>query len=474
MALTFQFDRVNRFIIIPSPTIAVTVQQIYDEAREFESDIFNLDLSSLVVGSGKQDLGGGVQVGVTVELINDWRIKFEDRPGPTVVQVSITGGNLVTVNSFDNNPIASSTFVQVQITSSSSATISSLEIINLQRLIESQRSHHSGFGNIWYWDPVNGSDVLDGTSPSTAVKTFAQAHNLVTANNHDIIVAHPGADGAVTVADETIVISKAYTFLRGPGRDFKIEPTSTLADTITITAEGVEVSSLLINTAPTGGRTGIRVLGGDFALLKDVWVEDSSGHAIHISNSSGSVFNSCRTLRAGGNGILIGDNTQNLEMNEITSSKCVGDAARLEGTGILEVIFKLGNYMYCSGWGINIVEANDTVIGVNVSVHNNALGDIFDSGIGTRNDLLVIINNASDAVWDKDLTAFPIGAGRVVLDASKILRNKTITDPATGIMTVYDDDGVTVLFTANLYEDAGATIPYSPASTRIDRRNRLT
>ena len=36
----------------------------------------------------------------------------------------------------------------------------------------------------------------------------------------------------------------------------------------------------------------------------------------------------------------------------------------------------------------------------------------------------------------------------------KILRNKQITDDATGIVTVYDDDGSTVLFTASLFEDA--------------------
>lgn len=41
----------------------------------------------------------------------------------------------------------------------------------------------------------------------------------------------------------------------------------------------------------------------------------------------------------------------------------------------------------------------------------------------------------------------------------KILRNKMITNPTTGVMTFYDDDG-SPLMTAQLYEDAAGTQPY--------------
>ena len=53
----------------------------------------------------------------------------------------------------------------------------------------------------------------------------------------------------------------------------------------------------------------------------------------------------------------------------------------------------------------------------------------------------------------------------------KILRNKTITNPATGLMTVYDDDGATPLFTANLYEDIAAAQLYRGQGA--ERRERL-
>jgi hypothetical protein len=40
-----------------------------------------------------------------------------------------------------------------------------------------------------------------------------------------------------------------------------------------------------------------------------------------------------------------------------------------------------------------------------------------------------------------------------------ILRGKTVTDPETGLMTVFDSVG-DVLFTARIYEDAEGTVPY--------------
>ncbi len=53
----------------------------------------------------------------------------------------------------------------------------------------------------------------------------------------------------------------------------------------------------------------------------------------------------------------------------------------------------------------------------------------------------------------------------------KILQNKTITDPDTGILTVYDDDD-SVLFTANIYE--GKTVAQAYRGSGLERRERLT
>lgn len=56
--------------------------------------------------------------------------------------------------------------------------------------------------------------------------------------------------------------------------------------------------------------------------------------------------------------------------------------------------------------------------------------------------------------------------------ARKILKNRTETDPVTGIMTVYDDDGTTPLYTANIYTDVAGATPYA-GTAGVNRRNAL-
>ena len=61
---------------------------------------------------------------------------------------------------------------------------------------------------------------------------------------------------------------------------------------------------------------------------------------------------------------------------------------------------------------------------------------------------------------------------RVVLsNIQKVLRNRTVTNPATGKMTVYDDDGTTVLFECDLFQDVAGATPYQGKGA--ERRERL-
>jgi hypothetical protein len=53
----------------------------------------------------------------------------------------------------------------------------------------------------------------------------------------------------------------------------------------------------------------------------------------------------------------------------------------------------------------------------------------------------------------------------------KILRNKTVTDPTTGIMTIYDDNDVTVLFQTTVYENVAGSQTYRGQGA--DRKDRL-
>ncbi len=98
-------------------------------------------------------------------------------------------------------------------------------------------------------------------------------------------------------------------------------------------------------------------------------------------------------------------------------------------------------------------------------------------GIQIRNCIFAAMfdDGTADASNNSGLTI----AGDEMVDplfikiAQQIARNRSETDPATGIMTVYADDNVTPLLTANIYEDVAAATPYAANSTEINRRNRL-
>lgn len=73
----------------------------------------------------------------------------------------------------------------------------------------------------------------------------------------------------------------------------------------------------------------------------------------------------------------------------------------------------------------------------------------------------------ADAVWSH---ASAITLETRVELASKILRNRTDTNPDTGIMTVYDDDGSTLL-TCQVHENVAGSQAYRGQG--INRRDRL-
>jgi len=53
---------------------------------------------------------------------------------------------------------------------------------------------------------------------------------------------------------------------------------------------------------------------------------------------------------------------------------------------------------------------------------------------------------------------------------SRILRNKTVTNPSTGVMTVYADDGLTPYLTAQLYENVTETQNYRGQGAEVRER----
>jgi len=267
----FKFDRV---IQVDTGQTTVTIQDLINQIRDYEDEIDFIDYGHIANATGKQDLGGGESVGITMELINNWRIQFETPGAAPTITVYIKGGNLVATNDYDDNPIKPSDYVTVIISQSSSPTIATPESdYHLMYMIENLSGTHKSVGSVFYWDPTNGSDTNNGTTPSTAVATFSAAEALCTAGAHDIIFALADNGTSVTTYTTPISITKDTVKLRGPGYQFQLAPSSSGSDTVSISGNSVEISGFYISTAAGGTDDGISIASStNNTSIKDCWM----------------------------------------------------------------------------------------------------------------------------------------------------------------------------------------------------------
>jgi len=293
-------------------------------------------------------------------------------------------------------------------------SITENDIEDIKSLIESQRGGHTWSGNIFYVDPINGTSFGSGATgkKDNPLLSVQDCHdNLVTDSNHDVIMLLSGNPSGSTTMDEAVTLSKRYVFIRGPGRDF-LWTTTSVGDTISVTADGIELSGFQISTYTLGVGAGIDIAGSDFTQVKNVWVNYTRGDAISISNSSNTIINSCTLQESGvsgaGHGIAIdpagGGSSHTLIRNNHISD-IQGDAIRLIGGTVEHTIIESNEIHDSTGYGINIgIGVTDSFITGNV-LGNNASGDIVDAGTDTieiNNDQWATAASAADAVWDED------------------------------------------------------------------------
>lgn len=428
MAQALVFDFYNSIIEVPAPDTSLDMQYLIDSIRDQEEELDpGIQYSKIADASGKDDLGGGVFTAITVRLLDSWRVRFEARSGPETVQCTISGGNLV--GGLSGNPVAPSAYTQVVKLSSASGTISvpntASDTTNLKYLISSLSGKHKSVGNIFYWDPSNGSDSNTGLAPSSAVATFAKAHDLATDANHDIIFCLSTGASGITTVTETITISKDTLQVKGPGHTFQMIPTSTTDNTINIIGNDVELSGMYVSTAATGSMDAINITG-DNALIKDIWVTDVRGNGITISGSNRSTIETCAIestgLSGSGNGINIGNDTSQLQIDKSIIFDGINGVV-LSGTGIADnkiedcLIYGNSSYGVSIGSGVD----NTTLRGGNTII-NNTTGNTLDNGDDSYIETPAGGASASeiaDAVWDEVITTSHQGAGA----AGKMLKD---------------------------------------------------
>jgi hypothetical protein len=80
-------------------------------------------------------------------------------------------------------------------------------------------------------------------------------------------------------------------------------------------------------------------------------------------------------------------------------------------------------------------------------------------------------DDAAEATVGKNIVGLDLSVGESLALIVRLLRNRQVTDPATGEMTVFADDDVTPLLSAALWDDADGTVPYTGSGA--DSRDRL-
>jgi hypothetical protein len=89
MALTFN-HATKRIGVPQADAQPLLIQSLLNQIREVEASERGICYDSIATAAGKDDLGGGVQTGITLNLRSTWAIEF----AAGAYQATITGGNL--------------------------------------------------------------------------------------------------------------------------------------------------------------------------------------------------------------------------------------------------------------------------------------------------------------------------------------------------------------------------------------------
>jgi len=202
-----------RIITVPTADgTTITIQSLLDQIRTWEEVPANLSFPRLARAAGKEDLGGGVQVGITLTLENA-KLAFEARGGPSFVQCVVSGGNLVAVDSADVviDPVQTTAFTQVVIAQSTSASLIegsgglTAAEVNAEMVDVMQTDTHAEIGQVAISHPVSYRDMM-----RVLFKAFVNPQEM-----HKLLGYMLYNSDGVTIDQKATIADDGTTFVRG-------------------------------------------------------------------------------------------------------------------------------------------------------------------------------------------------------------------------------------------------------------------
>lgn len=125
-----------------------------------------------------------------------------------------------------------------------------------------------------------------------------------------------------------------------------------------------------------------------------------------------------------------------------------------------------------NGWRVRPMELDHTLtINGNLFVEGGSSSPVVQT-LGNYNVLVQLVVPVQAQAVNTGGSGLSPEQDTLLNKVAKALLNKMVTDPATGKVTIYEQDGVTVFAQASLFEDAAGTQAYRGQGA--ERREALT
>jgi hypothetical protein len=427
------FDRVNKRVQVPAAFDEVTVQVLVDGIRQQEDELDYLDAPRLMSAVGKDPLGGGESTIITLTLEDGWQLEFQGGAGSVY---RVTAGNLIATDELgaDSEPVYTAPTTKTVVLAN--ATTGSINETTVQHVLDyAEGVFQDGDDGV----PIPAAVVASGDfwpygTLAQPVDNFPDATLIAEAFNTKVIHVLPTTSGATQTLD-------------------------------------CDISGYIIDSPNATSHL-------DLAVGNDV--TDTRFIRCHLTGAANATrhwfADHCHLAEGAPLSGLVGVFEECLIDGEVTitgSATFFHCASGVAGFGTATVDAPTGDHTlqfrsYAGGLTVKGITAGDFVSldmmpGRVILDSTVTGGDIKIRGIGEP-----LEDNSVGATIDSD--------GFIVADdveiTRKILQNRSIVDQGSGLMTIVDDDDLTTLLTATIWEDSAGTVAYQGQG--IERRDRLT
>jgi hypothetical protein len=450
------FLKEQRIILVEAPTVEVTVQELLTAIRNYEDSIEGMDIYKIADASGKEDLGGGLFVGITLKLIN-WTLKFEDRGGPSTIICDVGAGNLLGVSGsveLDDlvfiNPIEPSTYILVTKTSAVSAAL--LNAVTLPADVadavwDETLSEHQIVGS-------TGEALLIASQGSASISASVDIGAIVdgvwNAQQNDYILS--GSFGELLSAVSTSVVETSGTVNTILETTYIISSSvvenGLLLQQISESVNNIIVDSSSIANAVWDTRLSEHLNVGSTGEALDLAASGSATASINVAEIVSGVWNAQQTdyILSGSFGELLAVVSQSViqtsESVNLLYDNVVYISSSVDQNGVylqqvsssVNLIYDQTSYITSS---VDLIYNQTTDISQSIIVIEDQITDISQS----VNNIQVDTGSIAEAVWSEPIAAYTSSTDSMGGTLYDISQNLSVSGSSPGAIAdaVWDE-----------------------------------